>query len=1184
MMQRQTSRVRVFVVRLRWLRPCRCRTAGQPGSFCVVIDAALVGDRFTVQVRDAFDNPTPVTVDTGNMRDERTGAEVIPPSGGVVRFPADPRYQALVPDGAFPHPTLIQITPITMTGVGLDLADYPYLTEVDPDFFALSGAVKLDFEGTAQRNLDITVPAPADATTDDQYLALQHINFRNRDEMTLVDIASFDPANGMIVTGQASPFTLIIQQGVIGVVKALQCISFAKVVAFVGDLFNNGYLSAVFGPQLPFPLVAGVVNNLAVPVPCERPVQVQLKTFDDQPIATAACPGNSAAKGGFCPLPPLSDDTKPPLVESSSVSEGDTDADPLSPLSVTFDEPLTSATCELKDDDHAITVKGRCDVTANIVTFTPDIRLHYSTHYTFRVFEIVDMGQQPGDAVVTHFTTFTPRILQHIDMDARDVVWVDPVSLGRSACDDLIAVAEGDAQRQDFEGGIKIFDVTDLSQAPKLLGEHATAGVDRAVAFGTGAITTKSGPSGNTTPANHPGPFIMSVDGPGDPDRFGVWHLFELSSQDDSVSLNQVAVRFVNQSKPSYDAFREDPTSVLLGSGTKFIPNDLGVPVGVASFGSTASYIANTPFLGLQAIVLNDLNTDVLSGLQIDGQIPGLFRAVTTYRQHVLAVGQEGSDNKLVLADPQLHVTDTYTYAPSAGDRPVGVAGLGHWLSHPSLGSADQEDRDYAVVLPKGPGVGVIRTAIGATGMKFNPDEQLTLKTRGGRPSAAVGDPLTQMLFVADGTAGLTIIDLATPTEPRDDDQDGYDDRILGTFDLDGVRAQHVALFRDRIGRLVATVSAGSQGVYLVDVEPPRPLVEADTSPFVAHAVSPSQEPATEPCLSFELTAPTQDQEFAIDKPGPTMPSVELKVSISPPIANLLYQFELSDALGGHALDYQPDAPPGYAAPPVIRSPFVADPNWTVKFSNVDSAGDIYGGQVIKVKVTLKTSDGTLLPKTFTRRFFVIGHSLQKADIVGAVAGLSANEATCAENIARIETNFTQFDPGGASEATHDRYPMRSPIDASGRRGYGAFQLTKPVPNRLQIWNWRANLQGALDDHIRPAIQAAQAQLGQHPPYADEQVRHEAYAIYNGGSYYEFKNGAWMRQDYHCGLPCTDSDGNPNLRQGLPPGCNQESLTCVCKNRAVCYSDLAETPRPTPTPTSTPIPTDTPEPTGIPTP
>ncbi len=406
-------------------------------------------------------------------------------------------------------------------------------------------------------------------------------------------------------------------------------------------------------------------------------------------------------------------------------------------------------------------------------------------------------------------------------MDARDVVWVDPVSLGRSPCDDLIAVAEGDAQRQDFEGGIKVFDVTDLSQAPKLLGEHATAGVDRAVAFGSGAITTQSGPSGSTTPANHPGPFLMSVDGPGDPDRFGVWRLFELSGSGDTVSLNQVAIRFVSQSKLSYDTFREDPSSVLLGSGTKFIPNDLGVPVGVASFAATASYIANTPFLGLQAIVLNELNTDVLAGPQIDGQIPGLFRAVTTYRQHVLAAGQEGSDNKLVLADPQLHVTDSYTYAPgSSGDRPLGVAGLGHWLSHPELGSATQEDRDYAVVLPKGPGVGVIRTAIGGTGMKFNPDEQLTLKTRGGRPSAAVADPLTQLLFVADGNAGLTIIDLATPSGLRDDDGDGYDDRILATVDLGGARAQNVAVWRDAAGTLIAGVSGGGAGVRAVQVLP----------------------------------------------------------------------------------------------------------------------------------------------------------------------------------------------------------------------------------------------------------------------------------------------------------------------------------------------------------------------------
>ncbi|MFI5365397.1 MAG: hypothetical protein ACHQ4J_07210 [Candidatus Binatia bacterium] len=49
---------------------------------------------------------------------------------------------------------------------------------------------------------------------------------------------------------------------------------------------------------------------------------------------------------------------------------------------------------------------------------------------------------------------------------------------------------------------------------------------------------------------------------------------------------------------------------------------------------------------------------------------------------------------------------------------------------------------------------------------------------------------------MADGTAGLRLIDLATPGGSRDDDHDGLNDRVLGTLDLGGARAQRVAPYR----------------------------------------------------------------------------------------------------------------------------------------------------------------------------------------------------------------------------------------------------------------------------------------------------------------------------------------------------------------------------------------------------
>jgi pimeloyl-ACP methyl ester carboxylesterase len=73
---------------------------------------------------------------------------------------------------------------------------------------------------------------------------------------------------------------------------------------------------------------------------------------------------------------------------------------------------------------------------------------------------------------------------------------------------------------------------------------------------------------------------------------------------------------------------------------------------------------------------------------------------------------------------------------------------------------------------------------------------------------------------VADGTAGLTVIDLAVAGGSMDDDGDGIDDRVLGAVDLDGSRAVRVARYVDMTGRQIVAVAAGTGGVYLVQVAP----------------------------------------------------------------------------------------------------------------------------------------------------------------------------------------------------------------------------------------------------------------------------------------------------------------------------------------------------------------------------
>lgn len=820
-----------------FLFPNRCDSS-RPGSFCAVIDAA-VGDRIQVQVQDVLHNT--VTLDPGNMIDERTGATAIPPEGGVVSAAADPRYQAFVPDGAFAQTTIVRLTPIVANGAGLSLADYPTLTNLDQSKIELIGAVQLDFMGTAQRNLDISVPAPADAAAGDQYIATQVINFRGGDEQTMVDTAHFDaaacaldPQRCLVVT-DPSAFPGVTMGGTFGVHRAKECLAYVTGWISIGDHFNNGYVpGGTLGALLPFPVQVSTPVRFAVPLPCNRAVDVKLQTFDDRPITAQTV--NMPGQGQVVELQRrLTDTTEPPRVEGISVPEGTQEVDPSAPLSVTFSKPLDPnsldpATVQLVDG-HGRSVKGTVRLSADgrVVTFVPDTRLRFGVQYRLSVHGVSDKdGNELSGAVTAGFTVFQPHVIGHITaVDARDVVVVDPMAVHLPTGERLLAVAEGDGLRADVAGGINIYDVSDpsaglgtgLSSSPPVIASHATAGVDRALVFVPGPAVTTTGAHART----FTGPFIMSIDGPGGAERFGVWRLFDLEN---FPAITEVASRLINQSAESWDLVNlRDPTQSPPPDFLKFIPNDLGIPEGVAAVDTQIAYIANAPNIGIQAVVVQQMDAGELVGPQVDGTLLGIYRAVTILKNNILAVRQDGAANTLVLADPNL-TTVTGTYLLPGGARPLAVTGLADWparidgVDAQGQPTSTVEPRDLAVVMCDGIGVCVVPVSVGGFDPSLLPNGAGVLRTPGRISRGSVGDPSTQLLYVADGTAGLTVIDLAVAGGSVDDDNDGIDDRVLGAVDLDGSRAVRVARYVDMAGRQIVAVAAGTGGVYLVQVAP----------------------------------------------------------------------------------------------------------------------------------------------------------------------------------------------------------------------------------------------------------------------------------------------------------------------------------------------------------------------------
>ncbi|MBI1817096.1 MAG: Ig-like domain-containing protein [Deltaproteobacteria bacterium] len=880
------------------LFPGRCDTT-QPGTFCAVFDA-VVGDRIKVQVEDVLRNT--VTLDAGNMRDERTGATAIGSAGGVVSFPADLRYQALIPDGAFADTTIITLTPIEANPtiarkLALDDPNHPeFAALTNPDLgqhFQLLSGVRVDLDPPdtkAQRNYDVSVPAPADATADDQYLALQVISFRTdatgrpRYELTTIDTANFDATNHLVVTDPGL-FQGLTIGGTFGLIRAKECIAYLKGWTAIEDYVTPALVAGTFGQVLiVVPIFISEPVTHTVPVPCNTPIN-GLTLYDvadhvlDDGCGCSAGPAPSSPPpnqpGGQCTLPvngvgfsncTLSTSHAPPVLQTSTVQPNDENVDPLTSPQVTFGQPVQIPAPLVLKDANGNPVRGHVEPSAHntTLTFVPEIRLHYDTTYTLDLSGVHSMSGDPLPTTTITFTTFKPVRLHTIpDIDARDIAWLDPTTLpGVSPCTDLIAVAEGDAYKLDFERGVAIYDVTDLSTTPPRVAEVATSGLDRALKFTAGPPVQPI----NVAQA-YPGPFLMSVDGAGGrctqnqngqtncPDRFGAWRLWDLST---FPTITPVATRLLNLSDQAMDRLSgvDSPLSPPTGYTDlshlyAWVPKEVGLPVAVASFGTAAVYVANEPFIGLQLLVPSEMDARPLTDVQVRGTFHGTadpnvsvpIRAVDTLsdpdttKSLVVAVEQDGSADKLVLLDPGLDTSKTFDdMALPPGGHPLAVRALKHWPTRLDPTQAMTVARDLAVVPCEASSLCVIPVnaantpqvgpplpaGFDNTGATLAPG--LTsgigkIKTPG-TPRGIAEDPATQLLFVADGTTGLAIIDLSVPGGSRDDDNDGIDDRVLGRVNLGGARATAVVVYRDRAGGMVAAVATGAGGVHFVQVSP----------------------------------------------------------------------------------------------------------------------------------------------------------------------------------------------------------------------------------------------------------------------------------------------------------------------------------------------------------------------------
>lgn len=262
----------------------------------------------------------------------------------------------------------------------------------------------------------------------------------------------------------------------------------------------------------------------------------------------------------------------------------------------------------------------------------------------------------------------------------------------------------------------------------------------------------------------------------------------------------------------------------------------------------------------------------------------------------------------------------------------------------------------------------------------------------------------------------------------------------------------------------------------------------------------------------IKLISPVNNQEFAFQMAGPSMPTVKLHVATDSSIPGIQWRFKVGSPQTGHAMEYE-DAPTSsnqYVHPPVIDSGWVSTNIWPI-----DWGTNFYGGHVTHVTVMAMRNGQVVASNVFRRSFYIVGDSLDgslRNSYIDSLTDYDTNVLLMAKAIAQQESGGTHYWYTGYNigTASHHRYPLREHLDSGG--GYGVMQLTfSNFLNRSTIWNWKRNIDAALP-FISNVYALGTAYLNTHSNAVTNAVmrRLEGYDRYNAGPddrYYWWSDG-----------------------------------------------------------------------------
>jgi hypothetical protein len=129
-------------------------------------------------------------------------------------------------------------------------------------------------------------------------------------------------------------------------------------------------------------------------------------------------------------------------------------------------------------------------------------------------------------------------------------------------------------------------------------------------------------------------------------------------------------------------------------------------------------------------------------------------------------------------------------------------------------------------------------------------------------------------------------------------------------------------------------------------------------------------------------------------------------------------------------------------------------------------------------------------------------------------AYLAAKNASALEKLLAQESKFKHL-------ILADNEPV-----VAGDSGYGAAQLTNPIPKYPQIWSWKENIDAAIK-LIDEKKKVAKKWLDKHGAYTQDMLDTETISRWNGGNYYEWSDkpdpGKWDRKKE---ILCDTKTGN----------------------------------------------------------